>query len=42
MKIRAVSRRVNKPENDDPGILEEGEMEPGGAADLTVVNRERK
>jgi putative SOS response-associated peptidase YedK len=27
MKIRAVSRRVNKPENDDPGILEKGEME---------------
>jgi putative SOS response-associated peptidase YedK len=27
MKIRAVSSRVNKPENDDPGIFEEGEME---------------
>jgi putative SOS response-associated peptidase YedK len=27
MKIRAVSRRVNKPENGDPGILEKGEME---------------
>jgi putative SOS response-associated peptidase YedK len=30
MKIRAISRRVNKPENDDPGILEEGEMEQVG------------
>ena len=30
MEIRAVSRRVNKPENDDPGILEEGEMEQVG------------
>jgi len=30
MKIRAVSRRVNKPENDDPGILEEDEMEQVG------------
>jgi putative SOS response-associated peptidase YedK len=30
MKIRAVSRKVNKPENDDPGILEEGEMEQVG------------
>jgi hypothetical protein len=27
MKIRAVSRRVNKPENNDLGLLEEGEME---------------
>ena len=27
MKIRAVSRRVNKPENNDSGLLEEGEME---------------
>ena len=26
MKIRAVSSRVNKPENNDPGLLEEGEM----------------
>jgi putative SOS response-associated peptidase YedK len=30
MKIRAVSRRANKPENDDPGLLEEGEMEQVG------------
>ena len=30
MKIRAVSRRVNKPENNDPGLLEEGEMEQVG------------
>jgi putative SOS response-associated peptidase YedK len=27
MKIRAVSSRVNKPENNDPELLEEGEME---------------
>jgi putative SOS response-associated peptidase YedK len=27
MKVRGVSRRVNKPENNDPGLLEEGEME---------------
>jgi putative SOS response-associated peptidase YedK len=27
MKVRAVSRRVNKPQNNDPGILEESEME---------------
>jgi hypothetical protein len=26
MKIRAVSRRINKPENNDPGLLEEDEM----------------
>jgi hypothetical protein len=30
MKIRAVSRRLNKPENNDPGLLEEGEMEQVG------------
>jgi putative SOS response-associated peptidase YedK len=30
MKIRAVSSRVNKPENNDPGLLEEGEMEEVG------------
>ena len=30
MKIRAVSRRVNKPENNDPGLLEEGELEQVG------------
>ena len=30
IKIRAVSRRVNKPENNDPGLLEEGEMEQVG------------
>jgi putative SOS response-associated peptidase YedK len=30
MKIRAVSGRVNKPENKDPGLLEEGEMEQVG------------
>jgi putative SOS response-associated peptidase YedK len=30
MKIRAVSSRVNKPENNDPGLLEEGEMEQVG------------
>ena len=30
MKVRAVSIRVNKPENDDPGLLEEGEMEQVG------------
>jgi putative SOS response-associated peptidase YedK len=30
MKTRAVSTRINKPENDDPGILEEGEMEQVG------------
>jgi putative SOS response-associated peptidase YedK len=30
MKMRAVSRRVNKPENDDPGILEGGAMEQVG------------
>jgi len=30
MKIRAVSSRVNKPENDDLGILQEGEMEQVG------------
>jgi 2-polyprenyl-3-methyl-5-hydroxy-6-metoxy-1,4-benzoquinol methylase len=27
---RAVSSRVNKPENNDPGLLEEGEMEQVG------------
>jgi putative SOS response-associated peptidase YedK len=30
MKIRAVSRRVNKPEDNDPRLLEEGEMEEVG------------
>jgi hypothetical protein len=30
MKIRAVSRRVIKPENNDPGLLEKGEMEQVG------------
>jgi putative SOS response-associated peptidase YedK len=30
MKIRAVSGRVNKPENDDPGLLEEGEIQQVG------------
>ena len=30
MKIRAVSSRINKPENNDPGLLEEGEMEQFG------------
>jgi putative SOS response-associated peptidase YedK len=30
MKIRAVSRRVNKPENNDPGLLEEGQMDQVG------------
>ena len=27
VEIRAVSRRVNKPENNGPGLLQEGEME---------------
>jgi putative SOS response-associated peptidase YedK len=30
MKAWRVSARVNKPENDDPGLLEEGEMEQVG------------
>jgi putative SOS response-associated peptidase YedK len=30
MKIRPVSTRVNKPENNDAGLLEEGEMEQVG------------
>jgi hypothetical protein len=30
MKIRVVSSRVNKPENNDPGLLEKGEMEEVG------------
>jgi hypothetical protein len=30
MKIRAVSSRVNKPENNDPRLLEEGEIEQVG------------
>ena len=30
MKIRPVSTRINKPENNDPGLLEEGEMEQVG------------
>jgi putative SOS response-associated peptidase YedK len=30
MKIRAVSRRVNKTENNDPRLLEEGEVEEVG------------
>jgi putative SOS response-associated peptidase YedK len=30
MKIRAVSSRINKPENNDPGLLQEGEMEQVG------------
>ena len=30
MKMRAVSRRINKPENSDAGVLEEGEMEQVG------------
>jgi putative SOS response-associated peptidase YedK len=30
IKKGAVSRRVNKPENNDPGLLEEGEMEQVG------------
>src|SRR5260221_12173861 len=30
MKIRPVSTRINKPENNDPGILEEDEMEQVG------------
>jgi putative SOS response-associated peptidase YedK len=30
MKIRPFSTRINKPENNDPGILEEGEMEQVG------------
>ena len=30
MKIRAVSSRVNKPENNDSGLLEESEMEQVG------------
>ena len=30
MKIRPFSTRINKPENDDPGLLEEGEMEQVG------------
>jgi len=30
MKTRAVSNRVNKPENNDPGLIEEGEMEQVG------------
>jgi putative SOS response-associated peptidase YedK len=30
MKIRAVSSRVNKPENNDPGLLEGGEIEQVG------------
>ena len=32
MKIRAVPSRVNKPENIDPGLLEEGEMEQVGGS----------
>ena len=30
MKISRISTRVNKPENNDPGLLEEGEMEQVG------------
>ena len=30
MKISRVSTRVNKPENNDAGLLEEGEMEQVG------------
>jgi putative SOS response-associated peptidase YedK len=30
MKVMRISTRVNKPENDDPGLLEEGEMEEMG------------
>jgi len=30
MKIRAVSTRINKPENDGPELLQEGEMEQVG------------
>jgi putative SOS response-associated peptidase YedK len=30
MKVWRISTRVNKPENDDPGLLEEGEMEQVG------------
>jgi putative SOS response-associated peptidase YedK len=30
MKIRAVSTRINKPENNDPELLQEGEMEQVG------------
>jgi putative SOS response-associated peptidase YedK len=30
MKIRPVSTRINKPENNDSGLFEEGEMEQIG------------
>jgi putative SOS response-associated peptidase YedK len=30
MKAWRISTRVNKPENDDPGLLQEGEMEQVG------------
>jgi putative SOS response-associated peptidase YedK len=31
MKAKRISTRINKPENDDPGLLEEeGEMEQAG------------
>jgi putative SOS response-associated peptidase YedK len=30
MKIRAVSTRINRPENNDPELLQEGEMEQVG------------
>jgi hypothetical protein len=30
MKISRISTRVNKPENNDAGLLEEGEMEQVG------------
>ena len=30
MTARPISKRINKPENNDPGVLEEGEMEQVG------------
>jgi putative SOS response-associated peptidase YedK len=30
MAARRISRRINKPENNDPGVLEEDEMEQTG------------
>jgi putative SOS response-associated peptidase YedK len=30
MAMRPISKRVNKPENDDPSVLEAGEMEHVG------------
>jgi hypothetical protein len=30
MTARPISKRINKPENNDPSVLEEGEMEQAG------------